>query len=218
MAIKKLGSESQAGEEQSSPDILKRFNFSQVEIVKAIRISMAAAVLIAVGIAAFTGKRPDSEAPAAPISEIATSQLEELPTLPKAEPAKATPVIATTKIAPPRPLLDPEHPSFIAKEIILALIRNTEQDEEWGTRIAKVEIAPLINDLYLARKKGFKPNLATYKTNAYPPDDMELLNELQQSIQKRPDLNLLVEGMLRQYGLMHCETLDAALRSWLIPS
>tara|TARA_R110002096_G_scaffold67332_4_gene163304 strand:- start:3155 stop:3805 length:651 start_codon:yes stop_codon:yes gene_type:complete len=216
MAIKKSGSVS-TGKQEQTPFWGLQSTFSRIGIAKLMKLSMAAMILLAIGLAALFNSGPNEEPPTPLSSEVVST-----PATTDTRPVSVNPAARTLEEVQPttskQQNLDPEHPSLIAKQIIVTLVRNTERDEEWGTRIAKVEIAPLINQLYLARKKGFKPNLATYKTDAYPPDDMELLNELQQSIQKRPDLNLLVEGMLRQYGLMHCETLDAALRSWLIPS
>ncbi len=202
-----------------------RLKFRQLTVLSggvagAMKVSVAALLLLVVGGIAFLGRDDSTETVVNPESEAVVSASEGRSPSPDLNPTVEVvnqPVVTRLTVSSAQ-ITDPNHPSLIAKEIIVALVRNTEYDAEWGTRIAKAEIAPLINELYLARKRGFEPNLATYRTDAYAPDDMELLDELQQSIQARPELNLLVEGMLRQYGLMHCETLDAALRSWLIPS
>lgn len=96
------------------------------------------------------------------------------------------------------------------------ILREPSSDPQGDLRILKVELSTLIDRLYILRQRGLSPAEPSYNSTLFATADLEMLDELERRVQANPQLGFEIENLLRGYNLMDCETLDAAMRSWLV--
>lgn len=126
----------------------------------------------------------------------------------------------TVQNAPASPLQKERAQEDIARDMAHLIAGSAASESGWSSRVVLVELRPFIEELHELRLKGSLREPSTrsrlYEDGTLSEADSARMEDVDSKLDEDPGFALQLENLLRRYDLMTCETVNAAMRSWLV--